>query len=146
LAGGISSYLLKEAHMARVTGSQTTGTTLTQDVRCGGSEFLSVLALAGPTATAAGDITLVVQPYRDDLADKTTYPGSTGPSSGTSTGAGPTLAPIALPVLETTAAVLVGNVAYVYARYRVAGLHSVQIQAKNNNVGTLPVEIDYDLG
>jgi hypothetical protein len=123
----------------------TTGT-LTQDVRVGGAEFLSVLCLAGPTATAAGDISFTVQPYRDDLADKTTYPGSVGPSSGTSTGAGPTLAPIALPVLESSAAVLVSNVAYVWARYRVAGLHTVQIIAKNNNVGTLPVEIDFDLG
>jgi hypothetical protein len=123
----------------------TTGT-LTQDVRVGGAEFLSVLCLAGPTATAASDISFIVQPYRDDLADKTTYPGSTGPSSGTNTGAGPTLAPISLPTLETAAAVLVSNVAYIWARYRVAGLHTVQIIAKNNNVGTLPVEIDFDLG
>lgn len=132
--------------MANKTASQATGTTLLQDVNVSGVEFLTILALAGPTATAAGDITLVVQPYRDDKADATTYPGSTGPSSGTSTSAGPTLAPIALPTLESTAAVLVSNIAYVFARYRVAGLHRVQIQAKNNNAGTLPVEIDFDLG
>jgi hypothetical protein len=134
--------------MARTVsvGNQGAGTTLTQDVRVGGSEFLSVLVLVGPTATAAGDAVLTVQPYRDDLADKTTYPGSTGPSSGTSTGTGPTLAPITLPTLENAAAVLVSNIAYVWARYRVAGLHTVQIQAKNNNVAGLPVEIDYDLG
>lgn len=132
--------------MAIKTGSQATGTTLTQDVNVSGVEFLTILALAGPTATAAGDITLVVQPYRDDKPDPVTYPGATGPSSGTNTGAGPTLAPIALPTLEASAAVLVANVAYVWARYRVAGMHRVQIQAKNNNAGTLPVEIDFDLG
>ena len=132
--------------MALTKASQTTGTTLTQDVAVGGSEYLSVLALAGPTAGAAGDITLAVQPYRDDKPDPVTYPGATGPSSGTTMGAGPTLAPISLPTLDSAAAVLVSGVAYVWARYRVAGLHRVQIQAKNNNAGTLPVEIDYDLG
>jgi hypothetical protein len=133
--------------MAQVKNAAVLTTALlTQDVVVGGSEFLTVLALAGPTATAAGDISVTLQQYRDDKADPVTYPGSTGPSSGTSTGSGPTIAPINVPTLETSAAVLVSNVAYVWARYRVAGLHRVQIQAKNNNVGTLPVEIDFDLG
>lgn len=135
--------------MAIKTGSQATTTSLVQDVNVGGVEFLSVLALAGSAGTpaaAGGDITVIVQPYREDKPDPTTYPGSVGPSSGTNTGAGPTLAPIPLPVLESTAAVLVAGVALVFARYRVAGLHRVQIKATNNNAGTLPVEIDFDTG
>lgn len=115
--------------MARKTGSQATTTTLTQDVKLAGSEFLTVLAQAGPTATAAGDITLTVQQYVDAA--------NTGD---------PVLAPINIPTLETSAAVLVGGIAYVWARFRVSGISKAQIQAKNNNVGTLPVEIDFDLG
>lgn len=120
--------------------------TTTQDVVVGGSEYLTVIALIGPTATALGDAILTVQPYRDDKPDPTTYPGSVGPSSGTSTGSGPTLAPISLPALDTVANVLVGNIAYAFSRFRVAGLHRVQIQLKNNNVAALPAEIDFDLG
>jgi hypothetical protein len=132
--------------LVKSNGNQAAGTALNQYVNVSGSEYLSVLVLVGPTATAAGDAVLTVQPYRDNAADPSTYPGATGPSTGTSTSAGPTLAPITLPTLENAAAVLVSNVAYIWARYRVAGLHAVQIQAKNNNVAGLPVEIDYDLG
>lgn len=133
--------------MARnAVASQGAGTTATQDVNVGGSEFLTILALVGPTATAAGDVVLGVQPYRQDKEDPTTYPGSTGPSTGTNQGSGPTIAPINLPTLETSAAVLVGGVAYVWSRYRVAGMHRVQIQVKNNNIAALPLEFNYDLG
>lgn len=136
--------------MARVTAaSQGAGTTFTQYVNVSGTEYLSVLVLVGSVAsaaTAAGDAILTLQPFRDTAGDPSTYPGGTGPSTGTSTSAGPALAPITLPVLESAAAVLVSSVAYVWARYRVAGLHAVQIQAKNNNVAALPVEINYDLG
>ena len=118
-----------------------------QDVVVGGSEYLTILAVVGPTATALGDVAVQLQQYRDDKADPVTYPGSTGPSSGTTTGAGPTLAPINIPTLEAQATnVLSGGLAYAWVRYRVAGLHRVQIQVQQKNVSALPVEIDFDLG
>jgi hypothetical protein len=119
--------------MARVaSASVNAGATLNQDVNVGGSEFLTVLVQvgnSGSAAGAAGDSSVTVQQYVD-------------PASGQT----PVLAPINIPTLETSAAVLVGSTAYVWARYRVSGISRVQIQAKNNNAAAKPVEIDYDLG
>lgn len=119
--------------MAKTTSaSVNAGSTLTQDVNTGGSEFLTVIAQvgnAGNAAGAAGDVVLTVQAYVDGDT-KTPF----------------VLAPINVPTLESTAAVLVGSTAYVFQRYRVSGLAKVQLQAKNNNVAAKPVEIDFDLG
>lgn len=120
--------------MARkASPSVAAGGLLTQDVGVGGIEYLTVLAQVGNAGSAAGaaaDASVAVQQYVD---------------SGNPDGL-PVLAPINLPTLESTAAVLVGSTAYVWARYRVAGINKVQIQAKNNNAAAKPVEIDFDLG
>lgn len=120
--------------MARVAsvGNVAAAGFLTQDVQLGGTEFLTVIVQvgnAGNAAGAAGDAIVTVQQYID--------PPTTG---------SPVLAPINIPALETSAAVLVGSTAWVWSRFRVAGTSRVQIQAKNNNVAGKPVEIDYDLG
>lgn len=121
--------------MARVTSSSVAaGATLNQDVQLGGNEWLTVIAVVGTSgnaAGAAGDVSVNVLPYLDDAA-----PGS-------STG---TLSPLTLGTADTVAATLSSSRAYILARYRVAGLRRVQIQAKNNNAGAKPVEINFDLG
>lgn len=119
--------------MARAANSSiTAGSTLTQDVNVGGSEWLTILVQVGNAGNAAGaatDAVLSVQQYVD-----------------TSGGGNFAVAPINIPTVESSAAVLVGSTAYVWARYRVSGITRVQIQAKNNNAAAKPVEIDFDLG
>lgn len=119
--------------MARTaSASVAAGTALSQDVNVGGTEFLTVVVQvgsAGSPATAAGDASLAVQPYVD--------PAAPGPQVVT---------PVNLPTLESTAAALSSNVARLFARYRVSGLSKVRMQATNNNIAALPVEIDFDLG
>jgi len=115
------------------SGSVATTAVLAQDLTVSEEEWLTVIAVAGPTATAAGDISVAVLPY---LSDR---PGASGQNAP--------LAPATLPLAVTTqepgtAAVLAAGKAYVLARYAVTGLDKVQVQAKNNNVGTLPVEIN----
>jgi hypothetical protein len=57
---------------------------------------------------------------------------------------GTVLAPIPLPAISSAAGVLSGGKAYQLSTYLVAGLAKVQVQAKNNNAGALPVAITYD--
>lgn len=117
--------------MAKVVSSSNiaSGATLNQDVVLGASEWLTVIAIVGPTATAAADVSVNVQPYTDE-----------------SSTVAPVLAPLNLPTADAVAAVLSASRAYIFARYRVAGIRKVQIQAKNANVGALPVEIDFQIG
>jgi hypothetical protein len=106
---------------------------LNQDVQLGGSEFLTITAVVGTAAsaaTAAGDVVLTVAPYLDDATPAAPV-GS--------------VSPLPLPTLESAAAVLVASRAYVFARYRVAGINRVQIQVKNNNAAAKPVEANFDI-
>jgi len=125
--------------MGRATSaSVATGATLNQDLDTGASEWLTVIAIVGTAASAAGaagDVSVSVLPYLDDAV------------SGVP-GAARTLAPLPLPTVAdgTVAAVLSAPRAYVMARYHVAGLQKVQIQAKNNNAASKPVEVDYATG
>jgi hypothetical protein len=118
--------------MARVAqASVATGVSLNQDVVVGGVDYLTILAIAGSAGTpaaAAGDITIVVHPYTDDAAN----PAAVNP--------------VSLPVLDTSNNLLQGGQASLLNRFRVTGLHKVQIVARNNNAGSLPVEINFDLG
>lgn len=122
--------------MARVANATVlTTATLNQDVAVGGTEWLTVIAIVGTAAAAAGaagDVSVSVLPYLDDQV----------------AGTGPSLVPttLALPTTESVAAVLAASRAYVFIRVRVAGLSRVQIQAKNNNAATKPVEINFGLG
>lgn len=121
--------------MARVTSASVAPSgTLTQDVATGGSEFLTVTALVGTVAAAAGaagDVTLTVSPYLDDATPAV----PTGSVSA-----------LPLPSVESAAAVLVASRAVVFARYRVSGINRVQIAVKNNNVAAKPAEANFDLG
>jgi hypothetical protein len=95
--------------MARkVSSSIAAGTTITQDVVTGGSEFLTIIGVIGPTATASGDVVITLQPYLDN-------PDGSDQSQ--------TLADVLVPALESGAAVLTNNKAQQIVRYRVAGEH-----------------------
>jgi hypothetical protein len=123
--------------MGRVANaSVATGATLNQDLDTGAEEWLTVIAVVGTAANAAGaagDVSVNVLPYLDDSV------------SGLQ-GAAKTLAPLNLPTADSIAAVLSSSRAYVLARYRISGISKVQIQAKNNNAGSKPVEINYTTG
>jgi hypothetical protein len=103
------------------------GGTGTQDVTTGGSEFLTVIGVIGPTATALADVGVTVQPYLDDKDS-------------------PTLSDALVPAVETGTGILANNKAQIVMRWRVSGIRKVRIFLKNNNVGALPGEIDFDLG
>jgi len=108
------------------------GGTMTQDVVVGGSEFLTVIGTLGPTAAAAGDVSISVQPYLDNPngADQ-----------------GQTLSDATVPALETGTAVLANSKAQQVVRFRVSGMRKVQVVLKNNNATTaLPGRVDFDLG
>lgn len=113
--------------MAKVSNAAvvTTGT-LTADVDCEGVQDLSVLGIVGITATAAADVSIAVQPYTNDAT--------------------PVLAPINLvPKVTASTNTLVANKAYAFASFFVGGLRSVRITLTNNNAGTLPAELHYDV-
>jgi hypothetical protein len=110
--------------------SVASGSTLNQDVDTAQASQLSVLGVVGPTATAAGDVSIAVFPYRE---------------SATGVSTAPVLGIAAIPALAAGAAVLGGNLAELAQSFNVAGYAKVQIQVKNNNVGALPVEIDYGI-
>lgn len=102
--------------------------TLNQDVTVHGGTYLAVTAVAGPTATALGDVSVAVFPYDDN------------PATG-----GVALAPIQVPLAAAQPTnTLVANKAYATAVYFIAGYTKVQIQVKNNNAGALPVAISFD--
>lgn len=112
------------------------GGKLTQDVRTASSDFLTVIADLGPTATAAGDVSVKVIPYLTDL-------------ESTDHGNGPTLADTGLALVQDTndpgvAAYLASGHARVMVRVRLQGIERVQLQLTNNNATTaLPARLDW---
>jgi hypothetical protein len=122
-----------------VAGVATTAT-LNQDVFVGGTEYLTVIGVVGSVANAAGaagDVSVQVFPYLDDLQSDLI-----SPTNGTLE----SLTALPLTAVDTVAAVLAGSRAQILSRYRVTGIRRVQIQVKNNNVATKPVEIDFNTG
>lgn len=119
--------------------------TLNFDVSTEGLEDLTVIGQIGPTATAAGDVAVTVQPYLSDYQDSAWRSGS-GTNDGPQTD--PALADVGLDLVPTTiypgvSAYLSGGVARVMVRIRVVGFAAVRITLKNNNVAALPGRIDY---
>lgn len=112
------------------TGTIAAGGTLTQDVVLGGSQFLTVIGIIGPTATGAADVSVQVFPFLDD-------PNGAGVEQ--------TVTDLPLPTVDSVAAVLANNKAQILARYRVSGIRRVRIALKNNNVGALAGEIDFGI-
>ena len=112
------------------------GGTLVQDVTVEGADEITVIGDLGPTATAAGDVTVAVQPY---LAD----------NEASDKGNGPTLADAGLDLVQTTiypgvAAYLTGGHARVMVRVDVKGFTKVRLVLTNHNATTaLPARLDY---
>ena len=114
------------------------GGTLVQDVNVEGEDEITVIGTLGPTAAAASDVSVSVQPY---LAD----------NEATDKGNGPTLADAGLDLVQTTiypgvAAYLnaTDHIARVMVRVDVKGFSKVRLVLKNNNATTaLPARLDY---
>lgn len=112
--------------------SLSAGQVSVQDLDVSGGTYLAVTAVAGPTASAAADVSIQVFPYDDN---------PTGGQGGTNRA----LVPIPLPVAVTSPAnTLVSSKANATAVFFVGGYTKVQIQVKNNNAGALPVAYSYD--
>lgn len=133
------------ASAKKTSASIAAGQTLNFDVSTEGMEDLTIIGDIGPTATAAGDVAVTVQPYLSDYQDAAWRSGS-----GTTDGlqADPALADVGLDLVPTTiypgvAAYLAGGHARVMVRMRVVGFGMVRITLKNNNVAALPGRIDY---
>jgi len=122
------------------------GGTLTFDVDVEGMDEITVIGDLGPTATAAGDITIAIQPYLSDYMD-----GAQQSGSGTNSGyvSDPALADAGLDLVQTTiypgvAAYLAGGHARIMIRVDLKGFGKVRIVLTNHNATTaLPARIDY---
>jgi hypothetical protein len=122
------------------------GGTLTWDVDVEGMDEITVIGDLGPTATAAGDITVAIQPYLSDYQD-----GAWQSGSGTNDGYqnDPALADVGLDLVQTTiypgvAAYLSGGHARIMIRVDLKGFGKVRIVLTNHNATTaLPARIDY---
>ena len=112
------------------------GGTLTQDVVVEGEDEITVIGDIGPTATAAGDVTVAIQPFLTDL-------------ESTDHGNGPALADVGLDLVQTTiypgvAAYLAGGHARVMVRVNVKGIAKVRLVLTNHNATTaLPGRLDF---
>lgn len=112
------------------------GGTFTQDVTVSDSDFLTVIGDLGPTAAAAGDVSVKIVPYLTDL-------------ESTDHGNGPTLADAGLALVQDTndpgvAAYLAGGHARVMVRVRTRGIEKVRLILTNNNATTaLPGRLDF---
>lgn len=112
------------------------GGTLVQDVTVEGEDEITVIGDLGPTATAASDVSIAVQPY---LAD----------NEPTDHGNGPALADAGLDLVQTTiypgvAAYLASGHARVMVRVDVKGFSKVRLVLTNHNATTaLPARLDY---
>lgn len=121
------------------------GGTLTFDLFVEGEDQLTVIGDLGPTATAAGDVSIAVQPYRADYIDGATQSGS-GQTGGAI--ADPALADAGLDLVQTTiypgvAAYLASGHSRVMVRVDVTGFDKVRIVLTNHNATTaLPARID----
>lgn len=122
------------------------GGTLTIDLDVEGEDQLTVIGDLGPTATAAGDVTVAVQPYLSDYMD-----GAQQSGSGTNDGYqnDPALADAGLDLVQTTiypgvAAYLAGGHARVLVRVEVTGFGKVRLVLTNHNATTaLPARLDF---
>jgi hypothetical protein len=125
------------------------GGTLFVDLDTEGVEDLTVIGDLGPTAGAAGDVSIAVQPYLSDYQDGAWQSGS-GTNSGYQND--PALADAGLDLVQTTiypgvAAYLAGGHARVMVRVRTQGFDKVRVVLTNHNATTaLPGRIDYFLG
>jgi hypothetical protein len=114
------------------------GGTLTQEVYVAGEDFLTVIGSLGPTAAAAGDVSVKIVPYLSFLAS--TDHGGEG-----------TVADAGLALVQSTndpgvAAYLnaTDHLARVMVRVRVTGFEKVSLVLTNNNATTaLPGRIDW---
>lgn len=122
------------------------GGTLTLDVDVEGQDELTVIGDLGPTAAAASDITIAVQPYLSDVVDPVRASG--GDDSLAGPYADPALADAGLDLVQTTiypgvTAYLAGGHARVMERVSVTGFIKVRVVLTNHNATTaLPARID----
>lgn len=122
------------------------GGTLVIDVYVEGEDELTVIGDLGPTATAAGDVTIAVQPFLSDYVDPVRSSGGDDSENGPVTVA---LADAGLDLVQTTiypgvAAYLASGHARVMERVQVKGFDKVRIILTNHNATTaLPARIDY---
>lgn len=132
----------KKVSTANLTAA---GGTMFLDVSVEGEDQLTVIGDLGPTATAAGDVTVAVQPYLSDYMDPARQSGSGG-SDGVQ--ADPALADAGLDLVQTTiypgvAAYLAGGHARVLVRVEVTGFDKVRVVLTNHNATTaLPARLD----
>lgn len=120
------------------------GGTLTLDLMVEGEDQLTVIGDLGPTATAAGDITIAVQPFLSDYVDNARVSGS-GSTAGF---VDPALADAGLDLVQTTiypgvAAYLATGHARQMVRVDVTGFDKVRVVLTNHNATTaLPARLD----
>lgn len=123
------------------------GGTLVVDLYVEGEDELTVIGDLGPTAGAAGDITIAVQPYLSDYQDPVR--SSAGDDSTAGSHNDPALADAGLDLVQTTiypgvAAYLAGGHARIMERVQVKGLGKVRVVLTNHNATTaLPARIDF---
>jgi hypothetical protein len=96
-----------------VNQSLATGASVTYDVECSATDWLTVQG--DLTGAAAADLSVNVFPYEND---------------------GVTLTPIPLAPAVTVANTLSGGHIYAYDKFDVTGIGRVRIAWKNNNAGT----------
>jgi hypothetical protein len=126
------------------------GGTLVLDVYIEGAEELTIIGDLGPTAAAAGDVTIAVQPFLSDYADPVRSSGGDDSVAGPYTD--PALADAGLDLVQTTiypgvAAYLANGHARVMERVQVSGFDKLRIVLTNHNASTaLPGRIDYFVG
>lgn len=122
------------------------GGTLTWDIDVEGLDEITVIGDLGPTATAAGDITVAIQPYLADYQDGVWQSGG-GTNEGVQND--PALADAGLDLVQTTiypgvAAYLASGHARVMVRVDLKGFGKVRLVLTNHNATTaLPARIDY---
>jgi hypothetical protein len=105
----------------RVTAKTVaTGVTDTTDIDCAGADRLTVVWRLKATVTV-GDLTVnLVRPYAAD---------------------GTTLLNVVLPAASATAAAVGGSDVWAVSTYDLRGFQKVRLEAKNNNAGTLSLDI-----
>lgn len=122
------------------------GGTLFLDLYVEGEDEITVIGDLGPTAAAAGDVSIAVQPYLSDVVDPVRASGGDDSVGGAYND--PALADAGLDLLQTTiypgvAAYLANGHARVMQRVNVKGFIKVRVVLKNNNATTaLPGRID----
>lgn len=121
---GIDYGLIADGGASFTNTALTTGATQTADINCAGYTGLTIFARLRGTNTTA-DLTVTVQPY---LPDNVTLHGAV------------------LPVISSTATVVVGADIQTVLQYLLRGTQRARILLKNNNAGTLNFDLAYLLG